>query len=83
MHHAAGNRPGFGNLDSVTKPREVISRRQTARPGADDQYPFAAWWRIDREFPILRIGEIAEEPFDRMDADRSVQRLRLHALSQG
>jgi hypothetical protein len=22
MHHAAGNRPGFGDLDGVTKPRQ-------------------------------------------------------------
>ena len=73
MHHAAGNRPGFLDLDRVPESGEMIGGREPARPGADDQHPLAARRRVDREFPILRRGEIAEKPLDRMDTDRGVE----------
>ena len=37
MHHAAGHRPGFGNFDRVTEPRQMRGGGQAARAGTDRQ----------------------------------------------
>jgi hypothetical protein len=73
MHHAAGHRPRLMDLDRMAEPCEVISGRQPARPGADDQHAFAARRGCDRERPAFHGGEVAEEALDRVDADRSVE----------
>jgi hypothetical protein len=73
MHHTAGDGPRFPDLGSMAAAREMIGRREPARPGADDQHPLAARRRVDRELPVFCRGTIAEESFDRMDADAAVE----------
>src|SRR5271166_7008614 len=77
MHHAAGNRSGLVDLDRMAEAREVVSGGEPARSGADDEDALAARRRVDRQPPTLRRSEVAEKALDRVDADRSVQRITI------
>ena len=67
----------------MAETREVIGGGEPARPGADDEDALAARRRIDRQPPPLRRCEVAEKALDRVDADRSVERIAIARLFAG
>ena len=79
MQHAAGQRPGFVQLNRVASAGEVVGGGEAGWPGADDQDTFAGRWRGDARQPALRQGGVAKETFDGVDADRCVQRCAIAA----
>ncbi len=52
-HHAARQRPGLVDFDRVTQARQVIGRRQPARPRADHENALAAGRRGNFCRPLL------------------------------
>jgi hypothetical protein len=80
MHHPARKRTRFANLDRVTKSREMVGRRQAARPGAYDEHALTGGRRLDRELPALGCRHITEEALDGMDADRAIELLAIAAV---
>ena len=73
MHHAAGDRTGVADDDVVPEAPEVVCRRQSARPGADDEDLQAGGRGPGRERPALLEGQVTEEAFDGVDADGGVE----------
>jgi hypothetical protein len=72
-HHPARLVAGVADLDLVAAPGQVVSGRQPARPGTDDQHPLAATGRRRRRRPPPLHSEVAEEALDRVDRDRAVE----------
>ena len=72
-----GQRPGFADLDGVAEPREMVGRREAARPGAHDEHALAGGRRLDRERPAFLRGPVAEKPLDGVDADGAVEVLAI------
>jgi hypothetical protein len=71
-HHPARFRACVADLDLVTQLRQVIRRRQPARPAADHQHPPAAGLRRRMERPPLLPGHVTEGALHRMDRHRAV-----------
>src|SRR5450631_16123 len=71
-HHPASRRPGIVYRNAMPHASQMIGRRKTGRSRADHQHAFAAFdvWR--RKAPIELDRLVAEEPLDRIDADRFV-----------
>ena len=64
---------GLVDLDVVAREPQVVGRGQSGRAGADDQHPLAGRSGGRRQLPALRDRLVAEEPLDRVDADRGVE----------
>ncbi len=73
MQHAAGDRTGFVDLHRVAEAGEVIGGGQPAGTGAYDQDALAARRTLDARRPAFARRHVAEEPLDRMDADRGIE----------
>ena len=71
-HHAARLRVGFADLHGMTEPAQMIGCRQTARPRAHNEHPFAAGWG-NRNRPAMFAGQIAKVSLHRMNADCAVE----------
>ena len=72
-HHPAGLGARVPDLDVMTEPREVIRRRQPARPRADDEHPLAGRGRRRVEGPPPLQRQVAEEPLDRVNRNGAVE----------
>ena len=57
----------------MTEPREVIRRRQPARPRADHEHPLAGGGRRRVEGPSPLQRQVAQEPLDRVDRNGAVE----------
>ena len=73
VQHATGQRASLMNFDLVAEQGQVIGGGEAARTGANDEDPFPGAVIRDRYNPVVRGRLIAQEPFDRVDADRAVQ----------
>ena len=83
-HHAAGRRSGIVDRDGMAHAAQMIGRGKTGRSGADHQHAFAGFRFRRREVPVALDRLVAEEAFDRIDADRFVDLARdCRRLSQG
>ena len=72
-HHAAHQRAGFVHRDAVAEAAQVISRGHARGAGTDDQHVLAAFAARGGVFPAALDGFVAEEAFDRVDADGGVE----------
>jgi hypothetical protein len=72
-HHPARLRTRVANLDRMAEARQMVGRRQAARPGPYHQHSPAAALRrgIERPTPLQR--QIAQEPLDGMNRDGTVE----------
>ena len=59
MHHAAGDRAGFVDFDSVPHQSQVMRARKPTGTGADDEDALARGLRGHRRRPALLQGAIA------------------------
>ena len=70
--------PGSGLASRISTScpnrRRVVGARQARRAGADHEHPLAGR-RPRRDRPSLLVGEIAEEPVERMDRDGLIEEL--------
>ena len=81
-HHAAEQRAGFLDRDTVAEPAQVVRRRHSRRPGADDEHVLARPGARHVEAPAVLERLVAEEALDRVDADRGVDLAAVaHALA--
>ena len=71
-HHPARHRSRFIDRDRVPHPRKVVRAAQPRRTRTDHKHPLAARRGLHRHLPSAPDREIAEEPFDRVDADRTI-----------
>ncbi len=74
VHHAARLGVGIADLDVVPEAPQVVCARQAGRAGADDEHALPGR-RAGSDRPALLVGEIAEEPVDRMDGHRGIEKL--------
>ncbi len=72
-HHPAGQRPGFVDRDLMPHACQMERRGKARRPGPDDQDLLAARCRFGLKLPSAPARLVAEEPFDRMDADGFIE----------
>src|ERR1039457_3618258 len=72
-HHPARLVTSVADLDLVATPGQVVSRRQPARPGTNDEHPLAAVGRWRSQGPPPLQSKVAEEPLDPMDRYRTVE----------
>jgi hypothetical protein len=68
---AVGGLMSYG--DSVAEKPQMVSRRQSRRSGADDQYALARFSCRRLEAPAALERLVTEKPLDRIDADRRVE----------
>ena len=72
VHHAARHRSRFVDDHRVAQEGQVPGRRQAARSGADDEHALARRGTRGSDGPSLLERHVAEEPLDRVDADRLI-----------
>ena len=68
MHHAAGLGVGIADLDLVSEAAQLIRAREPRGTGANHEHALARG-RARRHRPPFVVGEITEEPIERMDRD--------------
>ena len=73
MHHAAGHRSRFVDFNGVAHAGEVIRGGQSARSGADHQNALTTGLCRELECPAFLSGQIAQEAFDCMNANRLIE----------
>jgi hypothetical protein len=61
----------------------MVGGRQTARPGTNDEYAFAAGGCGYFELPILLNGQIAEKTLNGVNADRRIQLAAIAGILTG
>ncbi len=72
-HHPSGLLGYVLHRHLVTCQRQLVGRRETGRPGADDEHVPAGRRRVDAHRPAMSDRLVAEEPLDRVDADGVVE----------
>ncbi len=71
-HHTAGQRPSLADRHPMAEAPQMIGGGEARRSGADDEHALARFALRLVERPAFGDRDVAEEPLDRIDADRLV-----------